>query len=216
MCTIPPLKRLSITTWLAIRRWRVTRARIRIRIRIITLVLKPPYPFVIPLREPPQTAKNYQNLSPHATKELQEILEEWTSTRSVRHALIRAHTPHSFRHTLARTDRQIYTHTHGDESGLGGRVNARRRLCRARGRETKKNIVVVVASKIGLSLAMPPRRSEWRRTSPPRGPPTIGRDSGHEQQQFFLIQRTIGGVRRRRNDDDDHEQDDEESLATRA
>ena len=38
-CPLPPR--------LAIRRWRVTRARIRIRIRIITLVLKPPYPFVI-------------------------------------------------------------------------------------------------------------------------------------------------------------------------
>ena len=35
LCTIPPRQRLSITIWLAIRRWRVThRGRIRIRIRI--------------------------------------------------------------------------------------------------------------------------------------------------------------------------------------
>ena len=36
MCTIPPRQQLSSPTRLAIRRWRVARARIRIRIRIIT------------------------------------------------------------------------------------------------------------------------------------------------------------------------------------
>ena len=50
MCTIPPRQRLSITIWLAIRRWRVTRIRIRIRIRIREFhlvnihVLKLPHP----------------------------------------------------------------------------------------------------------------------------------------------------------------------------
>ena len=44
MCTIPPRQRLSSPTWLAIRRWRVTRGRIRIRIRIIAQVLKLPAP----------------------------------------------------------------------------------------------------------------------------------------------------------------------------
>ena len=44
MFTIPPRQRLSSPTWLAIRRWRVARARIRIRNRIIARVLKPPHP----------------------------------------------------------------------------------------------------------------------------------------------------------------------------
>ena len=50
MCTIPPRQQLTSPTWLAIRRWRVARARIRNRIRnrnrirIITRVLQPPQP----------------------------------------------------------------------------------------------------------------------------------------------------------------------------
>ena len=44
MCTIPPRQRLFSPAWLAIRRWRVARARMRNRIRIITHVLKPLHP----------------------------------------------------------------------------------------------------------------------------------------------------------------------------
>ena len=144
------------------------------------------------------------------TEFAKKLFAKRTSTRRVRQ-LIRAHAPHSFRHLnlRAQTDRFTRTRTRDDESGLGFCcVNPRRRCCRARGIETKKNILVV--------STWPPRL-EWRRSSPPRRPRAIGRDSGQHEQRQFLIQRTIGGVRRRRNDDDDdHEQDDEESLATRA
>ena len=85
-------------------------------------------------------------------------------------AFTRARTPRAVsreRETRSRAQTDRFTRTHhderddDDESGLGGCVDARRKLCRACGRETKKNILVVVVR------AWPPRL-EWRRSSPPR------------------------------------------------